>query len=229
MAISARNTDSYLQTDSEAAAGALAQSPGRVWSDLCERMPGCEARGRVRDSIAALPLVEGTEDVIPDKALWAALVALGMLCSIHRYEEKHNGSEGVNVAPMASSNQVEVSDELGDEFKGIPKCIGLLFYQIPKRIGRSIPHLTFFDQSSYNVRIRDPTSVHPYLGRFDNTDLRWPMFGDSSEIAFLKGCADTSGKSFKSSNQGHQLISGSLFPTRSRRHCELPRACHEQE
>lgn len=190
--------DGYLSTeygftppDADAAAGALARSPGRVWSDLCERMPGCVARGRVREAIAALPLVEGTENVIPDKALWAALVALGMLCSIYRYEDKHNGHEGINVSRPASS-RVEMSDELGDEVKGIPKSIGLAYYQISKRMGRSIPHLTFFDQSSYNLKIRDPTSSHPYVGRFDNTDLRWPMFGDNSEIAFLKGCADTS-------------------------------------
>jgi hypothetical protein len=87
-----------------------------------------------------------------------------------------------------------MGDELGDEVKGIPKSIGLPYYQISKRMGRSIPHLTFFDQSSYNLKVRDPTSTHPYVGRFDNTDLRWPMFGDNSEIAFLKGCADTSGK-----------------------------------
>jgi hypothetical protein len=193
--------DGYLSTehgfcppDNDAAAGALARSPGRVWSDLCERMPGCVARGRVRESIAALPIVEGTPDVIPDKALWAALVALGMLCSIYRYEDKHNGSEGINVSSRAPTVHVEMSDELGDEVKGIPKSIGLAFYQISKRMGRSIPHLTFFDQSSYNVKLRDPTSIYPYVGRFDNTDLRWPMFGDSSEIAFLKGCSDTSGK-----------------------------------
>jgi hypothetical protein len=156
-------------------------------------MPGCVARGRVREAVAALPIVEGTSDVIPDKALWAALVALGMLCSIYRYEDKHNGTEGVNVATSSPSTGVEMSDELGDEVKGIPKSIGLPYYQICKRMGRSIPHLTFFDQSSYNVKVRDPTSKHPYIGRFDNMDLRWPMFGDNSEIAFLKGCADTSG------------------------------------
>lgn len=183
----------FCPPDADAAAGALAKSPGRVWSDLCERMPGCVARGRVRESVAALPLVEGTADVIPDTALWAALVSLGMLCSIYRYEDKHNGSEGVNVGSWTPASNSEMSDEYGDEVKGIPKSIGLPYYQICKRMGRSIPHLTFFDQSSYNLKIRDPTSVYPYVGRFDNTDLRWPMFGDSSEIAFLKGCADTSG------------------------------------
>ncbi|KAH9213060.1 hypothetical protein DL95DRAFT_367474 [Leptodontidium sp. 2 PMI_412] len=182
----------FTPPDADEAAGALARSPGRVWSDLCERMPGCVARGRAREAVAALAVVEGTEEVIPDKALWAALVALGMLCSIYRYEDKHNGSEGINVTSRTPSASVEMSDELGDEVKGIPKSIGLPYYQICKRMGRSIPHLTFFDQSSYNIKVRDPTSVHPYVGRFDNTDLRWPMFGDQSEIAFLKGCADTS-------------------------------------
>jgi hypothetical protein len=179
--------------DREASPGALAKSPGRVWSDLCERMPGCVARGRVRESVAALPLIEGTEDVIPDKALWGALVALGMLCSIYRYEAAHNGSEGISVSSQPSMKYVEMSDELGDEVKGIPKTIGLPYYQISKRMGRSIPHLSFYDQSSFNLKLRDPTSVYPYVGRFENSDLRWPMFGDRAEIAFLKGCADTSG------------------------------------
>jgi hypothetical protein len=192
--------DGYLTTeygfvppDSAEAPGALRNSPGRVWSDLCERMPGCVARGRVRESVAALPIVEGTADVIPDKALWAALVALGMLCSIYRYEDKHDGNEGINVAkrPLRLDG-VPMSEGLGDEVEGIPKSIGLPYVQICARMGRSIPHLTFFDQSSYNVDVKDPRSTYPYVGRFDNTVLRWPMFGDSAENAFLKGCADTS-------------------------------------
>jgi hypothetical protein len=87
-----------------------------------------------------------------------------------------------------------MSDDLGDEVMGIPRSIGLAYYQVSKRMGRSIPHLTFFDQSSYNVKIRDPLSKYPYVGRIDNMDLRWPMFGDSAEIAFLKGCAETAGE-----------------------------------
>lgn len=217
--------DGYLSTeygfcppDAEEAAGALGKSPGRVWSDLCERMPGCVARGRVRESVAALPIVQGTIDVIPDKALWAALVSLGMLCSIYRYEEKHNGREGVSISSSKQRVEEEMSDELGDEVKGIPMSIGLPYYQISKRMGRSIPHLTFFDQSSYNLKVRDPTSTFPYVGRFDNTDLRWPMFGDRSEIAFLKGCADTSGKSEhviyhgNPANKSQHLSSTELMP-----------------
>lgn len=185
----------FCAPDSNEAAGFLAASPGRVWSDLCERMPGCVSRGRVRESVAALPLIPGTADVIPDRALWAAIVALGMLCSIYRYEEKNDGYDGVSSSGQGKRPRpdVEMSDELGPELVGIPKCIGLPYWQISRRMGRAIPHLTFFDQASFNIRVRDPTSTYPYVGRFDNTDLRWPMFGERTEIAFLKGCADTSG------------------------------------
>lgn len=182
----------FVPPDSmDSAVAALANSPGRIWSDLCERMPGCVARGRVRESIAALPIVEGTEDVIPDSALWAALVSLAMLCSICRYADKHDGHEGVSLK-KGSMPHVELSDDVIEEVKGLPRSIGLPFFQISKRMGRPIPHLTFVDQSSYNVKIRDHTSVVPYVARFDNMDLRWPMFGDQAEIAFLKGVADTS-------------------------------------
>ncbi|GJD02427.1 sulfite reductase flavoprotein alpha-component [Colletotrichum higginsianum] len=181
----------FCPPDSNEAAGALASCPGRVWSDLCERMPGCVSRGRVRESVAALPLVEGTEENVPDRALWAAVVALGMLCSIYRYEEKNDGYDGVSTSSASARPRVGMSDDLGPELVGIPRSIGLPYWQVSRRMGRAIPHLTFFDQASYNIKVRDPTSVHPYVGRFDNTDLRWPMFGERTEIAFLKGCADT--------------------------------------
>lgn len=182
----------FVPPDScDSAVAALANSPGRIWSDLCERMPGCVARGRVRESISALPIVEGTDDVIPDTALWAALVSLAMLCSICRYEDKHDGHEGVSIKKSKKSH-VELSDDVIEEVKGLPRSIGLPFFQIAKRMGRPIPHLTFVDQSSYNVKIKDHNSIQPYVARFDNMDLRWPMFGDQAEIAFLKGVADTS-------------------------------------
>lgn len=141
------NEYGFQPPDTSEASGALRNSPGRVWVDLCERMPGCVARGRVRESVAALPIVQGSANIIPDKALWAALVALGMLCSIYRYEERHDGNEGINVsAKPLKLDGVPMSDDLGDEVKGIPRSIGLPYVQICIRMGRSIPHLTFFDQ-----------------------------------------------------------------------------------
>ncbi|KAK5658019.1 hypothetical protein OQA88_2573 [Cercophora sp. LCS_1] len=182
----------FCPPDYSEAPGALANSPGRIWSDLCERMPGCVARGRVRESIAALPLVSGTEDMIPDKALWAAVVALGMLCSIYRYEDKNDGHEGVTINAKAYKPNCEMGDDLGEELVGIPRCIALPYWQVSRRLGRSIPHLTFFDQSSFNMKVKDPTSTYPYVGRFDNMEMRWPVFGERTEMAFQKGCAETS-------------------------------------
>ncbi|RTE84325.1 hypothetical protein BHE90_001192 [Fusarium euwallaceae] len=183
----------FCPPDYEEPVSALARSPGRIWSDLCERMPGCCARGRVREAVAALPLIEGTEEFIPDQALWAAVVALGMLCSIYRFEDKHDGKDGVSVQTSTSTRpQCPMGDDLCEELVGIPLCIALPYFQISRRMGRILPHLSFPDQASYNLKIRDPKSNYPYLARFENTDLRWPMFGERAEVAFLKGCADTS-------------------------------------
>ncbi|KAI8652845.1 Cytochrome b5 heme-binding domain-containing protein [Fusarium keratoplasticum] len=183
----------FCPPDYEEPVSALARSPGRIWSDLCERMPGCCARGRVREAVAALPLVEGTEEFIPDQALWAAVVALGMLCSIYRFEDKHDGKDGVAIQTGTSTRpQCPMGDDLCEELVGIPLCIALPYFQISRRMGRILPHLSFPDQASYNLKIRDPKSNYPYLARFENTDLRWPMFGERAEVAFLKGCADTS-------------------------------------
>jgi len=183
----------FCPPDYNESPGALANSPGRIWSDLCERMPGCVARGRVRQSVAALPIVEGTQDIIPDRALWAAVVALGMLCSIYRYEDKNDGNEGVTVNSAKYRPNCDMGDDLGEELVGIPRSIALPYFQVSRRLGRSIPHLTFFDQSSFNMKLKDPTSTYPYVGRFDNLEMRWPVFGERTEIAFQKGCADTSG------------------------------------
>ncbi|KAI2470247.1 hypothetical protein F4781DRAFT_180953 [Annulohypoxylon bovei var. microspora] len=183
----------FCPPDYEEAIGALSRTPGRIWADLCERMPGCVARGRAQESIAALALVEGTKEVIPDQALWAALVALGMLCSIYRFVSKYDGNEGISSAlPKKKPPNVPMGDELGEELVAIPLCIALPYYQISRRMGRTLPHLTFPDQSSYNIKIRDPTSTYPYVARSENIDLRWSMFGEKAEVAFLKGCADTS-------------------------------------
>lgn len=187
----------FCPVDYDEAVGALARTPGRVWSDLCERMPGCVARGRVRESVAAIPLIEGTEENIPKQALWAAIVALGMLCHIYRYSDKYDGNDGVtsNRSKKARLN-CPMGDDLGEELVGIPLSIALPYYQISRRMGRALPHLTFVDQSSYNLKIKDATSTYPYIARFDNIELRWPMFGEQTEVAFLKGVADTSGNSF---------------------------------
>jgi hypothetical protein len=47
--------------------------------------------------------------------------------------------------------------------------------QVCTRMGRVLPHLTQFDVSIYNYKLRDPTSVIPYVARTENMDLRWPV------------------------------------------------------
>ncbi|KAF2008150.1 sulfite reductase flavo protein alpha-component [Amniculicola lignicola CBS 123094] len=184
----------FLPPDPSDAPVALRASPGRIWSDLCERMPGVVARGNVRNSILALPLVYGTPDVIPDRALWAATVCLGILASVYRYEEANDGSEGINVVPPADVFR-NISGDADEELetKGIPRQIAIPLKQICTRMGRALPHLTQFDVSIYNYKFRDPTSVQPYVARTENMDLRWPVFNDRGEAMFLLCMAEVHG------------------------------------
>lgn len=185
----------FCPPDPSAAPVALAMSAGRAWSDLCERMPAIIARGRMRESILALPLVHGTEDVIPDAALWAAVVCLGILASIYRYEERNDGHEGISVSapPGTFRNISGEADDEEEEAKGIPRNIAIPLRQICTRMGRVLPHLTQYDTSVYNYKLRDPTDIHPYVARAENMDLRWPVFKDRGEAMFLLCMAETHG------------------------------------
>lgn len=69
----------FLAPDISESRISLALTSGRVWMELCERMPAVVARGKVRDQIRSLPMVLGNPEVIPDSALWAAIVTLGIL------------------------------------------------------------------------------------------------------------------------------------------------------
>jgi hypothetical protein len=54
------------------------------------------------------------------------------------------------------------------------------------------------------------------------------MFGERAEVAFLKGCADTSGKlPHPFSSEYHLLTRDSFVPAWSRCHCCLSGACHD--
>ncbi|ETI24376.1 hypothetical protein G647_03745 [Cladophialophora carrionii CBS 160.54] len=189
------STHGFCPPDPSAAPAALAMSPGRIWSDLCERMPAVVARGKMRESILALPLVYGTEDVIPDQALWAAVVCLGILASVYRYEERNDGHEGISVTapPGTFRNLSGEADDEEEETKGIPRNIAIPLRQICTRMGRVLPHLTQYDVSVYNYKLRDPTSINPYVARCENMDLRWPVFNDRGEAMFLLCMAETHG------------------------------------
>jgi hypothetical protein len=187
----------FCPPDPEEAPIVLAGSPGRVWSDLCRRMPGVVGRGKMREAILEMPLVMGTVDVIPDKALWAATVCLGILCSVYRYEERNDGHGGIATTagnPLFTSPELVMQEhECEEELKGIPRNIAIPFRTLCTRMGRPLPHLTQYDVSIYNYKIRDHTSVCPYINRSENMDLRWPVFQDRAEAMFLLCMAEVHG------------------------------------
>ncbi|KAG8805281.1 hypothetical protein FRC17_005592, partial [Serendipita sp. 399] len=131
---------------------------------------------------------------IPDAALWAAVVCLGILASIWRYEERNDGHEGiVKGAKREQFTNIHGEPDEEPETIGIPRNIVVPFRQICTRLGRPLPYLSQSDVSLHNYKIRDPTSVHPYLPRAENMDLRWPIFNDRGEAMFLLCMAEVHG------------------------------------
>ncbi|KAB5589320.1 Nitrate reductase [NADPH] [Ceratobasidium theobromae] len=181
--------DGYLSTrhgfcppDPSASPIALAASPGRVWSDLCARLPGLVSRGKCRGAILGLPLVAGTPDVIPDAALWAAVACLGILASTWRYEERNDGHEGlVTGAAKSAFLNIAGDEDEEPETRGIPRVVVIPLRQICTRLGRPLPYLSMSDASICNFKLRDHTSIEPYPERVENMDLRWPVFQDQEE------------------------------------------------
>jgi hypothetical protein len=55
-------------------------------------LPDVVSCGKAREIISELPYVDAND--IPDTALWAAVVCLGILAHTYRYEEKYDGYEG---------------------------------------------------------------------------------------------------------------------------------------
>lgn len=156
--------DGFLSTqhglcppDPNASPAALALTTGRVWSDLCTRIPGLIARGRVREAILELPLIQGTPDVIPDAALWASVVCLGILASIWRYEDTNDGHEGIknlgrNRKEMYTNIHGEPDEE--PETKGIPRSVVIPLRQVCTRLGRPLPYLSQSDVGLHNYKVR---------------------------------------------------------------------------
>ncbi|KAF8536061.1 hypothetical protein BDD12DRAFT_935731 [Trichophaea hybrida] len=172
-------THGFCPPDPEASPIALAGCPGRLWSDLCGRMPGLVGRGKIREAILELPLVD---------------VCLGILASVWRYEERNDGYEGVAATTVhRRTRSVEEEEEVEEELKGIPKNIAGPFRTVCRRMGRVLPHLTQYDVSIYNYKIRDHASVYPYVNRSENMDLRWPVFQDRAEAMFLLCMAEVHG------------------------------------
>jgi len=134
-------------------------------------MPGLIARGRVREAILELPLIDGSAETIPDKALWAAVVCLGILASIWRYvchivfatsphllfisyEDRNDGHEGI-VRGARKEHFYNIHGEPDEEPEtvGIPRNIVIPFRQICTRLGRPLPYLSQSDVSLHNYKV----------------------------------------------------------------------------
>jgi hypothetical protein len=109
----------------------------------------------------ALPVVSGTQDVIPDAALWAAVVCLGILASTWRYEERNDGHEGL-VTGIVRSHFLNIAGNRDEEpeTKDIPNIVTIPLRQVCTRLGRPLPYLSQSDVSIYNFKVRFESTLH---------------------------------------------------------------------
>lgn len=112
------------------------------------------ARGRVREAILEIPLVDGSNATIPDAALWASVVCLGILASIWRYEDRNDGHEGiVKGARKEQFTNIHGEPDEEPETIGIPRNIVIPFRQVCTRLGRPLPYLSQSDVSLHNYKV----------------------------------------------------------------------------
>jgi len=70
-------------------------------------------RGELREMVIKLPYVDAKH--IPDDALWAAVVCLGILVHAYRYEKKHVAHKGISVGELKFKTlEPPISDTAGD-------------------------------------------------------------------------------------------------------------------
>ncbi|ETN45797.1 uncharacterized protein HMPREF1541_09630 [Cyphellophora europaea CBS 101466] len=130
--------DGFCPPDPEHTYMSLRRSLGDVWAQLCSRLPALKLRGKVRQSILAIPVVGGTSDTIPDHALWAAVTCLNILAGAYQHEERSDGKD----ATLAGEGDLQV-----------PKTISVPLQQVSKRLGRAQPFVSAYEFSLCNYRL----------------------------------------------------------------------------
>lgn len=116
--------------------------------------------------------MDASPDIVPDHALWAAVVVLGILASMWRYdvsksgmnffslvplryEERNDGHEGiVKGARKDQFTNIHGEPDEEPETKGIPRNIVIPFRQVCTRLGRPLPYLSQSDVSLHNYKVR---------------------------------------------------------------------------
>lgn len=116
-----------------------------AWDEIAERMPELWRNVRVRQALRDLPVLDASEENLPDEYLLRASVIMSILA--HSY---HRISAEPPDAPM-------------------PEGVQLPWEQVSRRLDRLAPHLSYIDLMLYNWKLTDPDIDDPI--RLENLEL----------------------------------------------------------
>jgi sulfite reductase (NADPH) flavoprotein alpha-component len=136
----------------------LRRMPGshRAWDEAADSLPDLVRTLRLREALAAMPVLGASDGELPDRYLMRASVVLSMLAHAFKAVET-------------------------DPTDVIPEAVDGPWRQITRRLDRPAPHISFFDMA-YNWALIDV--ARPDRMRVDNLRLLVPMIGNEDERRF---------------------------------------------
>jgi len=130
----------------------------KAWDEIAAQLPALWRSINVRAALRELPVLDASEENLPDDCLMRASVILSMLA--HSY---HRISDEAPTQPMPAGVQEP-------------------WEQVSRRLERLAPHLSYVDLILYNWKLVDPQSDDPF--RLSNLDLLVPTVDNQEEKVF---------------------------------------------
>jgi sulfite reductase (NADPH) flavoprotein alpha-component len=129
----------------------------QVWDDMAAQLPEMFRTLTLRQSLERMPVLEVSEQALPDRYLLRASAIFSIFAHAYYYVEPE---------PPART----------------PASIQRPWEEISRRLARPAPHLAFIDLNLYNWRLIDPNDPDPM--RMENLALLIPIVGNEDERRF---------------------------------------------
>ncbi|GAB1817844.1 FHA domain-containing protein [Herbidospora sp. RD11066] len=127
----------------------------RAWDDMIVRLPELFRRLSLRRAFDAMPVLDARPEALPDRYLLRASTMLGVFAHAYQY--------------MAA-----------DPPKALPESLLRPWTTVSRRLGKSMPAVSYIDLFFYNWRLRDPAGPRA----LDNMDLLVPTWDNAAERVF---------------------------------------------
>lgn len=129
----------------------------RIWDEVIQDFPRLHQTLHLRKVIDSLPLLDASDERLPDSSLLRAAAILAML--VHGYYYVETSQPG-----------------------GVPYALQKPWAQVRQRLGRESEVLSYIDLIVYNWRLLNPALPDPF--QVENMSLLFPTVGNREESVF---------------------------------------------